>query len=40
MSETNNKTSLTIVKKEDVFKYLEKLNSNGIKIYILDFNNF
>lgn len=37
---SNNKTPITIVKNEDIFKYLESLRVQGAKIYVLDFDNF
>lgn len=40
MGNNLNKSPLTIVKKDDIFKYLESLRNQGIKIYILDFDNF
>lgn len=36
----SNKKPITIVKNNDIFTYLEKLNSHGIKPYVLDFDNF
>ncbi|WP_152633291.1 hypothetical protein [Aliarcobacter butzleri] len=36
----SNKRPITIVKNKDIFGYLHKLNSHGIKPYVLDFDNF
>lgn len=40
MNATIDKILITIVKKDDIFNYLQTLNSHGIKIYVLDFDNF
>lgn len=39
-NDKNIKPLITIIKNDDIFSYLKDLNSHGVKVYILDFDNF